>query len=301
MIARDIIDTIGNTPLVEIARFSPRPEVRLYAKLEGINPAGSIKDRVAKYMIEKAVESGDLTPDRIILEATSGNTGIALAMIGRRKGFRVTIVMPDNMSVERQQLLRMYGAELVLTNGQLGTNGAIEVARELARDPRYFFTDQFSNPCNVLAHYETTAVEILRDLPQVDVFVSALGTGGTLTGTARRLKEANPNTWAVSVEPPRGQTIQGLRCLDDGFVPSIVDTSLFDERLTVTPDEAFAAARLLLERECIFAGASSGAALHGMLRIAADLPKGNIVTIFPDGGWKYLSMGIWDTTHALGG
>lgn len=296
MAYRDIVDAIGNTPLVEVLRMSPKPEVRIFAKLEGHNPTGSVKDRIAKYMIEQAERDGTLTPDKTILEATSGNTGIALAMIGRRKGYRVKAVMPENVSVERRQLLELYGAEIVLSTGDRGTNGAIEVAEKLAREPQYFMPFQYGNPANPRAHYETTAPEIIQALPQVDVFVAGLGTGGTLTGVGRRLKEHNPNVKIVAVEPNSGDLLQGLRSLEEGFVPPVLDLSLLSSKMVVSSRDAFEITRELTRREGIFAGISSGAALLGAMRVARRMESGNIVVLLADGGWKYLSTGLW-TAH----
>ena len=297
MRSNDILEAIGNTPLVEIARMSPKQEVRIFAKLEGQNLGGSssVKDRIAKYMIEKAEESGELTRDRVILEGTSGNTGIALAMIGRRKGYQVKVVMPDNVSLERRQLLELYGAEVVLSEGARGTNGAVEVAQEMARDERYYMPYQFGNPANPLAHYETTGVEVLKSMGEltVDVFVAGIGTGGTLMGVGRRLKERNPRTLLVGVEPYPGDPIQGLRSLEEGYLPPIIDMALVEARAQVSSRDAIAAARELVRREGIFAGPSSGAALHQAVEIAMRMDSGNIVVVFPDGGWKYLSMDIW--------
>lgn len=299
----NIVEAIGHTPLVEIARMSPKKEVRIFAKLEGQNLGGSasVKDRIAKYMIERAEKSSELTPEKTILEATSGNTGIALAMIGRRKGYKVKVVMPDSVSLERRQLLDLYGAEIVLTKG--GVSQAIEVAREIAaRDNSYFVPDQFSNPANPLAHYETTGAEILEDLPElkIDVLVAGIGTGGTIMGAGKRLKEHNPSIKLIGIEPPPNDPIQGLRCLAEGFVPPIMDLSLLDEMVTVTSQEAGLAANELLTREGIFAGISSGAVIHLALKIAQRTDSGNIVVVLPDGGWKYLSMTPFSTSSRRG-
>ncbi len=302
MLSKDIIGAIGNTPLVEIQRMSPKESVRFYAKLEGNNPTGSLKDRIAKYMLEKAESEGVLTKDKTVLESTSGNTGISLAMIARRKGYRIKIVMPENLSVERRQLLEIYGAEIVLSDGKKGTNGAIEVANELARDEKYFMPYQYGNSANPLAHYETTAVEILRDLPKVDVFIAGLGTGGTLMGIGRRLKEHNKDTRVVAVVPHPEDEIMGLRSLDEGFIPPILDLSLLDARMLVPSKDAFWASRELMEREGIFAGISSGAVVYAAMKVAQRMDKGNVVCLLADGGWKYLSTGLWtrnyDSTRA---
>ncbi|HEY8477407.1 MAG TPA: cysteine synthase family protein, partial [Chloroflexota bacterium] len=289
-----ILETIGRTPLVELQRFSPRPGVRLFAKLEGQNPTGSVKDRIAKYMVERAEREGRLKPGGIIMEPTSGNTGIALAMIARRKGYRMVAVMPESVSVERRMLLEAFGAEVVLTEGQKGSNGAIEVAQRLAEEhPEYYMPYQYGNPANPEAHYETTGVEILEDLPEVDVFVAGLGTGGTLMGVGRRLKEVNPRVQVVAAEPHPGDLVQGLRSLDEGFVPPILDLDLLDRKIVVHSEDAARLTRELLVREGIFAGISSGAALHAALRVAQRMQQGNIVVLMADGGWKYLSTRLW--------
>jgi len=297
MYFKDAVEAIGHTPLVEMAQMSPNNNVRILAKLEGQNLGGSasMKDRVAKYMIEKAEQSGQLTRDKTIIEATSGNTGIALAWLGHKKGYKVTIVMADNMSAERQQLLRVFGAELVLTDGADGVKGAIDTANEMvARDKRFFMPDQFSNPVNPLAHYETTGVEILEDFPydSIDVLIAGIGTGGTIVGVARRLKEKYPNIKVYGVEPPPEDSIQGLRCLGE-YVPPILDLSLINERATVTSQKAAEATRQLLEKEGIFAGLSSGAVAYQAIRVASEMDTGNIVVVLADGGWKYLSLDIW--------
>lgn len=289
----NILDAIGHTPLVEVARMSPKKDVRIFAKLEGHNPTGSLKDRIAKYMIDEAERTGQLNHDRIILESTSGNTGISLAMIGERKGYKVKVVMPENVSQERVQFLRMFGAEVVFTEAAKSTNGAIEVALEMARDPRYYMPYQFGNPANPQAHYETTAVEIIQDMPDVDVFVAGLGTGGTLTGVGRRLKEHNPSVKIIAIAPNPGDLIFGLRSLEEGFIPPILDLSLLDARMMVESRDAFKATRELLEKEGIFAGVSSGAVIRGAQRVAQKMERGNIVVLLADGGWKYLSTGLW--------
>ncbi len=290
---KDIVDAIGHTPLVEVSRMSPNPAVRIFAKLEGHNPTGSVKDRIAKYMIEQAERDGSLQPDKVILEATSGNTGIALAMIGRRKGYRVKAVMPENVSAERRELLRLYGAEIVLSPGDKGTNGAIEIAQQLAMDPSYFMPYQYGNPANPLAHYETTGVEIIEALPEVDVFVAGMGTGGTLTGVGRRLREHNPEVKIVAVEPNQGDLLQGLRSLDEGFIPAVIDLSLLSSKMVIASRDAFEVARELTRREGIFAGVSSGAVMLCAMRLARRMQSGNIVALLADGGWKYLSTGLW--------
>ena len=292
---RDILDAIGETPLVGLPRLSPQPEVRLWAKLEGQNPSGSLKDRIAKKMVEAAEASGELTPDKIILEPTSGNTGISLAMVARRKGYRLTVVIPDNASEERIRLLELFGAEIVYSPGEKGTNGSIEVARALARDDRYHMPFQYGNPANPLAHYEGTGAEIVRDLPEVTHFVAGLGTGGTLTGAGRRLHEHNPDIQVIAAEPELGEMVYGLRSLDDGFIPPIFDERVLDRKFLVSSSESLRATRELTEKEGIFAGISSGAVLNVALRIAAEIDRGDVVCLLADGGWKYLSTEAWAT------
>jgi len=299
MYFKNPIDAIGYTPLVELARMSPKQSVKILAKLEGQNLGGSasIKDRVAKYMIEKAEQSGELTKDKTIIEATSGNTGIALAWLGYQKGYKVAIVMPDSMSLERQQLLKIYKAELILTDGAYGMEAAINTARELvAKDKRYFMPDQFSNPANPLTHYETTGVEIIEDFPygKIDVLVAGIGTGGTIVGIARRLKEKYPDIKVFGVEPPPGDSIQGIKCLEGlEELPPFLDLSLITERAIVTSQQAEEVTRQLLEKEGIFAGLSSGAVVHQAIKVAQEMEEGNIVAVLADGGWKYLSMDFW--------
>ena len=297
MYYKNVIEALGNTPLVELGRMTPGKKVKILAKLEGQNPGGSasLKDRVAKYMIEAAERSGKLTKDKVILEATSGNTGIALAWLGRKKGYKVTIVMPDSMSLERRQLLKIFGAELVLTNGAYGMAKAIATAREMvAKDKKYFMPDQFSNPANPLAHYETTSVEILNDFPydKIDVLVAGIGTGGTLMGIARRLREKFPHISVIGVEPPLGDSIQGLKCLGEE-PPPFWDSTLMTEKVRVSSQQAAEATRQLLEREGIFAGVSSGAVAHQAVKVAAEMGEGNIVAVLADAGWKYLSAEPW--------
>jgi cysteine synthase len=288
---------IGNTPLVELPSFSPQPSVRLWAKLEGANPSGSVKDRIALYMLDAAEERGELHPgtERTIVEPTSGNTGIALAMLARRRGYRFRAVLPENVSAERRQLLELYGAEIEFTPGEFGSNGAIRRAREMveAEPERYYMPYQYGNAANPRAHYETTAPEILRDLPEVTHFVAGLGTGGTLTGTGRRLREQRPGVRVIAAEPHPGDNVQGLRSLEEGFVPPVLDGSVLDRKILVTSDDSLVQTRQLAEREGIFAGISSGAVLHAALRVARNLDRGEIVCLFADGGWKYLSLGVW--------
>jgi cysteine synthase B len=289
----NIVESIGNTPLVELPRLSPKPEVRIYAKLEGHNPTGSVKDRVAKSMIEAAEAEGAIEPGHTILEPTSGNTGIALAMICRRKGYPLKVVMPDNVTEERTQLLRMYGAEIVYSEGAKGSNGAVEVALEMAEDPSFYMPYQYGNEANPLAHYNGTAVEILEELDEVTAFVGGLGTGGTLMGNGRRLKEANPDTLIVAAEPKQGELVQGLRSLDDGFIPPIIDISLLDRKIMVDNRDAIVWTKKLLDEEGVFAGVSAGAIAAIAHRIAGELDSGNVVFLIPDDGWKYLSSGVY--------
>ena len=299
MYFKNIIDAIGHTPLVEMGQISPNKKVRILAKLEGQNLGGSasIKDRVAKYMLEKAEQSRELTTDKSIVEATSGNTGIALAWLGHKLGYKVTIVTTDDISREKRQLLKLYNAELILVKAAYGTKGTVDKAKELAaRDKRYYMTDQFSNPANPLAHYETTGAEIVDDFPydKIDVLIAGIGTGGTVTGIAQRLKEKYPNIKVISVEPPPGDNISGLMCVDEEFVPSVLDLSLITERAIVTSQQAAAVTRGLLDKEGIFAGLSSGAAVHQAIKVASEMDNGNIVVILADGGWKYLSLDFWN-------
>jgi [CysO sulfur-carrier protein]-thiocarboxylate-dependent cysteine synthase len=289
----DILDAIGDTPLVGLPRMSPKPRVRLWAKLEGNNPTGSTKDRIAKKMIEVAEASGELTPDLTILEPTSGNTGIALAMVAARKGYKLTVVIPDSASRERVGLLRLYGAEIVFSDGDKGTNGSIEVARALARDPKYFMPFQYGNPANPMAHEEGTAEEIIADLPSVTHFVAGMGTGGTLTGTGRRLHRHNPQIKIVAAEPELGDLVYGLRSLDEGFVPPIFDPAQIDRKFLVNSTDALHTNRELTAREGIFAGISGGAVVYVAQRIAQDMDEGEVVCLLADGGWKYLSTEAW--------
>jgi len=292
----DILDSIGHTPLVEIPRMSPNPNVRIFAKLEMVNPTGSVKDRVAKYLIDDLEAQGRLHEDSIILEPTSGNTGIALAMIGRRKGYRVALVMPDNITNERRQMAALFGAEVIDSPGALGSNGAIALAKHLvSKDERFVMPYQYGNPANPRAHYETTGPEILADCPEIDVFVAGLGTGGTLMGVSRYLREQAPGVRIVAAEPLPGELVQGLRSLDDGFIPEILDPSLIDMKYLVSNRDAIAALRELVFREGIFAGPSCGAVMVAAARVAAEMDSGTIVALLPDGGWKYLSAGTFST------
>ncbi len=287
-----VLDAIGNTPTVELSRLNTNPNIRLFAKLESANPSGSVKDRIAKYLVEE-FESRANSSDYILLEPTSGNTGIALAMVSRVKGYHVVAVMPSNVTPERRKLLEIFGAEIVDSPADRGTNGAIEVARELDRHEHFWVLNQYANQANPLAHYETTGPEILRDVPDVDVFVAGLGTGGTLTGVGRRLKEERPGVKIVAAEPLPGDLVQGLRSLEEGFVPPIFDPAILDAKFLINSQDAISMMRRLASEEGIFAGVSSGAILTAALRYAERLREGTIVALIPDGGWKYLSGGLW--------
>jgi cysteine synthase B len=292
--AGSLLELVGNTPLVELPRLSPKTSVRLYAKLEGQNPTGSIKDRVALAMIEAAEAAGDLEPGRELLEPTSGNTGIALALVAKLRGYSLTCVLPENATEERRRLLRLYGATIVESPGEQGSNGAVRLALELAeREPRYFMPFQYANEANPRAHYDGTGAEIVDALERVDVLVAGLGTGGTLMGAGARVRESFPDVVVAAVEPLPGDPVMGLRSLDDGYVPPILDVAKLDRKLLVSNDEAVAGARALLEREGVFAGVSSGAVLHVARRLAGELDEGVVVCVLADGGWKYLSAGFW--------
>lgn len=295
MILGDIVAAIGHTPMVELRRMAPQPGVRLFAKVEGANPTGSVKDRIARSMLADAVASGSLQPGQTILEPSSGNTGISLAMIGSRMGHPVRIVMPDNTTPEREQLLRLFGAEIVFSPGAEGSNGAIRMAQRLAEaDPSVYMPFQYGNEANPRAHQEETGPEILTAVPEIDVFVAGLGTGGTLTGVGRALKAARPNVRIVAAEPLPGEQVQGLRSLDEGFVPPVLDQSVLDDRYLVSNREAVVGVRRLMAEEGIFAGLSSGAALAVALRVAVEMDRGSIVVLLADDGSKYLSAGLWD-------
>jgi [CysO sulfur-carrier protein]-thiocarboxylate-dependent cysteine synthase len=290
----DIIQAIGNTPLVELKRLSPKPGVRIYVKLESYNPTGSVKDRVARSMIELAEENGLISPGQTILEPTSGNTGISLAMICRRKGYPLKVVMPENVTRERIELLTMYGAEIVFSPGEQGSNGSVATALEMAEaDPSYYMPYQYGNPANPDAHYDGTAVEILEELDEVTAFVAGLGTGGTLMGNARRLKEEDPDTLIVAAEPLQGEQVQGLRSLEDGYIPPIIDLSLLDRKIFVSNSDAVVWTKRLLHEEGVFVGVSTGAIASICVRVAAELDEGNVVFVAPDDGWKYLSSGVY--------
>jgi [CysO sulfur-carrier protein]-thiocarboxylate-dependent cysteine synthase len=290
------LSAVGSTPLIELPQMSPSSDVRIFAKLEDQNPTGSVKDRVALSMVEAAEETGELMPGQRILEPTSGNTGIALAMIGKVKGYPVRVVMPESATPERVELLRMYGADIVFSPGELGSNGAVAMARRMAeRDPSVFMPFQYANEANPAAHYCGTAVEILEQIPdgQVDAFVAGLGTGGTLMGCGRRLREANPDVQIIAAEPLQGDPVMGLRSLEDGYTPPILDISQLDRKVLVSNGEAVLALRKLLDLEGVFAGVSAGAALAVARRVALEMEYGNVVVVFADGGSKYMSAGIY--------
>ena len=292
--AKSLLDLVGNTPLVELPRLSPKPGVRIYAKLEGQNPTGSIKDRVAKAMIDAAEASGELQPGRELLEPTSGNTGISLALVAKLKGYPLTCVMPENATEERRRLLRLYGATIIDSPADQGSNGAVKLALELAeREPRYFMPFQYANPANPRAHYEGTGAEIADALDRVDVLVAGLGTGGTLMGTGERLRESFPDIVVAAAEPLPGDLVMGLRSLEDGYVPPILDVSKLDRKVLVSNEESVLAVRALLDLEGIFAGVSAGAVLHVARTLAAELEEGVVVCVFADAGWKYLSADFW--------
>ena len=293
-----IVDLIGNTPIIEVSELSPNPDVKIYAKLEGQNPAGSVKDRIAKAMILSAEREGRLTSGSVILEPSSGNTGIALAMISSIRGYNLKIVLPDNVSIERRQLLEVWGAEIISSPGSEGSNGAVRRAQQLAKEnPDWVFLYQYGNEANPEIHYTTTGPEILQDVPDVSHFVAGLGTSGTLMGVGRFLKEQNPDIQILAVEPPAGENVEGLRSLEDGFIPPVFENwngmDLLDGKRIIRPIESLEYARKLAQTSGIFAGISSGAALAGALRVAEQIEQGSIVFIVCDGGWKYLSTEAW--------
>jgi cysteine synthase len=291
---RDLVSTIGRTPKVELSHLAPSPRIRLYAKLEGANPTGSVKDRIAVAMLTEARESGALQPGQTILEPSSGNTGISLAWIGRSMGHPVRIVMPDNTTVEREELLRLYGAEIVSSPGVEGSNGAIKLAQEMSSaDPALFMPYQYGNLANPRAHEEGTGPEILEAVPEVDLFVAGLGTGGTLTGVGHFLRRERPGARVIAAEPLPGEQVHGLRNLEEGFVPPVLDASVLDDRFLVSNRDAVIGVRRLIREEGVFAGLSAGAVLHVALRVADEMKEGSIVVLLADGGWKYRSTGIY--------
>ena len=291
-VARNLLELVGNTPLVEL---KPVGDVQLYAKLEGQNPTGSIKDRIAKSMIEAAETSGELEPARELLEPTSGNTGISLALVAKLKGYPLTCVMPENATEERKRLLRLFGAKIVFSPPAEGSNGAVRLALELAeREPRYFMPFQYANEANPRAHYEGTGAEIVDGLDRVDVLVAGLGTGGTLMGTGDRVRESFPEVVVAAAEPLPGDPVMGLRSLDEGYVPPILDVSKLDRKVLVSNEESVREVRRLLDEEGIFAGVSSGAVGHVARKLAGERSDGTVVAVLADGGWKYLSAAFWD-------
>jgi cysteine synthase B len=294
--ASSLLDLVGSTPLVELPRITPKPAVRLFAKLEGQNPTGSIKDRVAKAMLDAAEASGELEPGRRLLEPTSGNTGIALALAAKLRGYPITCVLPASVTEERRRLLRLYGAEILESPADEGSNGAVRLALELAgREPSFFMPFQYANEANPRSHYEGTGAEIASALDRVDVLVAGLGTGGTLMGAGERLREAFPDIVVAAAEPLPGDEVMGLRSLADGYVPPILDISRLDRKILVTNEEAVAGLRDLLDLEGVFGGVSSGAVIHAARRLAGELDEGVVVCVLADGGWKYLSAGFWDS------
>ena len=293
-----LLGLIGDTPLVRLQRMSPKADVRIWAKLEGQNPSGSVKDRIAKAMIDAARADGLLRPGQTILEPTSGNTGVALALIGRIYGHPVRCVMPESVSAERRDLLKFYGAEVILSPGDLGTNGSVRMAQDLAaQDPSLYMPFQYGNSANPQAHYDTTGPEILRDLPEVTHFVAGLGTGGTLTGAGRCLKEHKPDVRVIASVPHPGDLVQGLRSLEEGYIPAVLDESILDARMMVDSRTSFAVTKALMDNEGIFAGISSGAALRTAQRVAERLDGGDIAVVLADGGWKYLSTRLWERDY----
>ena len=291
-----ILDAVGDTPLVEVPSLSPADNVRIWVKLEGQNPTGSVKDRIAIALVEAGEASGELTPDKIILEPTSGNTGIALAMVATTRGYRFTAVMPDNASSERVQLLTAFGAEIIFSEGAKGTNGSVAMATELAKDPKYYMPFQYGNTANIDAHYKGTGQEIVNDLPEVKAFVAGLGTGGTLMGVGKRLKEHNPDVKIIAAEPKLGELVYGLRSLEDGYIPPIFDPDAIDGKVMVSARDSILWTRELLRKEGIFAGISAGAVIWVAQRVAERLSTeggGDIVCLLPDGGWKYMSTEAW--------
>src|SRR3989337_2270104 len=302
MIAKNVLDLIGTAPMVEIRRLNPNPNIEIHVKLEKYNPGGSVKDRIAKYMIEQAEKSGQLIKEKTVVEPTSGNTGIGLALVCRAKGYDLILVMPETMTLERRQILILLGAKILLSDGSKGMNGAEDLAHEIVNrnHGKYFMPNQFANQANVLAHYETTAEEIWRDTKgRITHFVAGIGTTGTLMGVSKRLKEYNPDIQIIAVEPENGTSIQGLKNLETQYVPAIGQSELVDEIHKVNPKEAEEAARLLALQEGIFVGPSSGAMLHVALKKAAEIDKGVMVAIAPDGGEKYLSTTLCDPVLCL--
>jgi [CysO sulfur-carrier protein]-thiocarboxylate-dependent cysteine synthase len=300
MLADSILDTIGDTPLVQLRSLSPRPGVDVYAKLEGHNPTGSVKDRIALYMIRTAEERGELKPGKTVLEPTSGNTGISLAMVCRAKGYPLLCVLPDNVTPEREALLRAFGADVVYAENAISTNDAVYKAEQMLRDDpdKYFMPFQYGNEANPRAHYETTGPEILRDLPDIDAFVAGLGTGGTLTGVGRYLKDKKPDVKVIAAVPHPGDLVQGLRDLGEGYVPAVLDESVLDGRIVVDSVSSFRMTKEVMQKEAIFTGISAGAVLSVAVRVASRMESGKVVALLADGGWKYLSTGLWTRDYS---
>jgi cysteine synthase len=295
MYYHNVLETVGNTPLIELKSFSPRPQVQIFAKMEGVNPSGSIKDRIAKNMIEQAESQGLLKAGSILLEPTSGNTGVAMALVAGMKGYSFTAVVSEKGTQEKRRMLELYGANIITSPGAAGSNGAIRLAQQIVQqEKRYVMLFQYGNAANPAAHYETTGVEIVRDMPDLSVLVAGLGSGGTLTGIGRRLKEHNPAIRLVAAEPVQGESIPGLRSLADGFIPPVLDQSLLDARKLVSSQQAWQRTLQLRDQEGICAGPSSGAVLDVALRVAEHMERGKIVIILADGGWKYLSEQNWN-------
>ncbi len=295
MLVENMMGLVGNTPLVGINSFSPNPNVRIWAKLEGQNPTGSVKDRVAKAMIEKAEAEGLLTPDKVLLEPTSGNTGISLAFLAKQKGYKLVCVMPETASKERAQMIKMFGGDIVLSNGIEGSNGAIRLAKQMVEaDSKYLMLYQYGNDANPGAHYATTGPEILKDLPTVTHFVAGLGTGGTLTGVGRFFRDNKPEVRIIAAEPEQGDLVYGLRSLDDGFIPPVLDESVLHGKIKVNSNTSVKYTQDLVVREGVFSGISCGATVFVAQKLAARIESGDIVCLFADGGWKYLSTDIWD-------
>ncbi|MDA0733873.1 MAG: cysteine synthase family protein [Chloroflexi bacterium] len=298
MPASTLLSLIGNTPLIELTHLSPQKGIRIFAKLEGQNPSGSIKDRITLAMVEEAEIRGELRAGDTIIEASSGNTAIALALIAKQRGYQVRVIIPGEVAPSIGDLLELYGAEIIWCEPKAGMKGAIDLAREMAQAQGYHYLGQFDNRINQETHYRTTGKEIVQALSQIDVLVAGIGTGGTITGVGQRLREANPNLQIVGVEPRMGEALQGLRSLSEGYVPPLLDLTLLNRRFMVDSATAIDATHLIVEKEGLLAGISSGATLYAALRVAKDMDEGNIVVMFSDGGWKYLPARPWDAAKA---
>ncbi|MFB0900385.1 MAG: cysteine synthase family protein [Dehalococcoidia bacterium] len=298
-VVNNLLDLIGNTPLVEISQLTKKEGVRIFAKIEGTNPTGSIKDRIAQYMLDKAESNGDIKPGQTILEPTSGNTGIALALQGKIRGYPVKVVMPASVSEERFQLLKTYGAEIIVSPGHLGSNGAVALSKEISKEhPEWFYPCQYENAANPLAHYETTGPEIIAQMPDITHFVSGLGTGGTLTGVGKFLKEQNKDIKIIAAAPHPDDLVQGLRSLEDGYVPPVFDPSVLDGQIVVDSKTSFATTKKLMSLFGIFSGISCGAVVRAAEMLAERIDEGNIVLVLADGGWKYLSTNLWTKDYS---